>query len=412
MLFSYKRIWKPIIFLVLLNYAFSESSKYLQMSAEMEKPFKNYVEACRQGQLLQKRKMDKYDYPKITLVIPMHNEESNIFSVIRSIENQSFQELEIICINDNSNDKTLAVLKSLQKEDSRIRIFTNKKNRGILYNRMSGALKSTGQYVAFIDPADCFSNINILDKVFNLAIKDIRERIELVHYQTCGSEILKNGVMGPFQIFNTYNTNNFEQVIRQPIVGLNYMQKGKNITGSTFAFDKLYSKDLINRMADYIGPHIWNQNLEYNTDFLIAFASMKVTRSIVNTGEIGCYHLIDNSTDSIKDFEITGDRLKYPEKANKYLGDYLIILERMIELTDNEPLTEEFRASILSELDNNKYIPALARSVHYVKFLSLLEKCYKWKHNSNETKNQIRRLIKNVLSFKVDSEKKIAYLFK
>ena len=187
---SKKNLKKLLVFLLTLNYI---SAQYLDMEAAMEKPFREYVSVSRQGQLLPGRKMEKSDHPKITLIIPMYNEEKNVVQVIRSIQNQSLQEIEIICINDNSNDKTLSILKSLQKSDPRIRIITNKKNRGVLYNRISGALKANGEYVTFLDADDCLCNINILDKAYNLATKEFKKKIELVHYQTCGSEIKENG---------------------------------------------------------------------------------------------------------------------------------------------------------------------------------------------------------------------------
>ena len=70
----------------------------------------------------------------------MYNEEKNIKACIRSIQNQSLQEIEIVCVNDNSNDKTLSILKEMQKEDPRIEIITNKTNRGVIYNRIYGAM--------------------------------------------------------------------------------------------------------------------------------------------------------------------------------------------------------------------------------------------------------------------------------
>ena len=72
----------------------------------------------------------------------MYNEEKNALGVIRSIQNQSTEDLEIVIVNDNSNDNTLNVLKKLQEEDPRITIYTNKSNRGVIYNRIFGALKS------------------------------------------------------------------------------------------------------------------------------------------------------------------------------------------------------------------------------------------------------------------------------
>ena len=226
--------------------------------------------------------------------------------------------------------------------------------------------------------------------------------------------ILKeNGDLDKFVIFNTYNPNNFNQIIRQPEIGDNYMQKKKHVTGSGFVFDKIYSKELIIRIADYLGPHIWNQNLVYIDDFLLAFASMKVTKNIVNSGEIGYYHLVDKSTSTTSNvWEIDGDWLKYPDKTNKKIGDYMIILERMLQLTDNEPQTGEFREGIIKELTNSQYMTTIARSVHYVKFLSLFEKLYNWKYIEPESKKRVKNYVRDLLKYKVDSGRKFAHLFK
>ena len=112
---------KILFFFLLVNLALSQ---YVKMEAEMEKPFRNFVSVCKEGKLLPNRHMERSENPKISLVIPMYNEERNIVPVIRSIENQSFEDFEILCINDNSNDNTLSILKKLQKEDPRIRIIT------------------------------------------------------------------------------------------------------------------------------------------------------------------------------------------------------------------------------------------------------------------------------------------------
>ena len=118
------------------------------------------------------------------------------------------------------------------------------------------------------------------------------------------------------------------------------MQKKKNVSGSGLVFYKIYSKELILRVADYLGAHIWNQNLIYVDDFLLCFDFMKQAKSIVNIGEIGNWYFIDQATSITSNvFEIDGDRLKNPEKTNKKFGDYMTILERILQLTDNEPNT-------------------------------------------------------------------------
>ena len=74
------------------------------------------------------------------------------------------------------------------------------------------------------------------------------------------------------------------------------MQKSRNITGSGLVFDKIYSKELLRRVADYIGPHIWNQNLVFCVDFLLCYAAIRMTNSMINIGEIGYWHNFDTQT--------------------------------------------------------------------------------------------------------------------
>ena len=363
------------------------------MDVSMQQPFLNYIDYCRRGVFLPNRRLERVDNPKISLVIPMYNEENNVLPIIRSVQNQNLQEFEIICINDNSNDGTLSILKSLQKEDPRINIITNKVNRGVIYNRIYGGMMAKGEYVTFLDADDSLANIDILNVAYETATKKFNEKIDIV--------------------FNTYNPNNFDKIVRKPYIGDNYMQKKKDVTGSGLVFDKIYKKDLIYRIADYLGPHIWNQNLIYVDDFLLAFAAMKTADTIVNIASIGYFHLIDKQTSTTSNvWEIEGDKLKNPEKSNKKIGDYMTILERMLQLTENEPQSLEFRESIIYELVNDDYLKAIARSVHYEKYLTLFEMMFNWKYADEDSKKRIREKVNKIFEFKIDAKRKYSDLLK
>ena len=394
------------LFLLLITYI---KPQYLDMDEEMQKPFINYIDYCRRGVLFPNRKLIRVENPKISVVIPMYNEEKNVLPIIRSVQNQNLQELEIVCVNDNSNDGTLSVLKSLQKEDPRITIITNKVNRGVIYNRIYGGMQSRGEYVTFLDADDSLANINILNEAYEIATKKFDEKIDIVHYQSCGAMQTDNGKIESLVIFNTYNPNNFNQIIRSPHIGDNYMQKKKDVTGSGLVFDKIYKKELIYKIGDYLGPHIWNQNLIYVDDFLLAFAAMKTADTIVNIASIGYFHLIDKQTSTTSNvWDIEGDKLKNPEKSNKKIGDYMIILERMLQLTENEPQSGEFRESIINELVNDQYLNAIARSVHYEKFLTLFEMMFNWKFIDDEAKKRIRENVNKIFEFKISAKRKYA----
>ena len=166
---------------------------YLKMEPQYEGPLKYYVTLCKKGFLLPGRKFQICPNPKISVIIPMYNEEKNAISIIRSVQNQTLQDIEIVCVNDNSNDRTLEILESAQKMDPRITIITNKTNRGVIYNRIYGALHSKGEYVTFVDADDAICNFEIFQKAYDKATKDHGEKLDIVHYQTCGCKYLENG---------------------------------------------------------------------------------------------------------------------------------------------------------------------------------------------------------------------------
>ena len=394
------------IFFLLLN---SIISQYSQMDKQMEQPFRNYVTISRQGLLLPNRIFKRSENPKISIIIPMYNEAKNAKSVIRSIQNQSLQDFEIVCVNDNSNDDTLSVLEQLQEEDPRIMILTNKSNRGVIYNRIFGALKSKGEYVTFLDADDGLCNINILEKSYNIATEEKGEKIDIIHYQSCGAVLDENGEMGNFILITTFNPNNFGKVIKQPEISDNYMQKSNNITGSGFVFDKIYSRELIKRVADYIGPHIWNQNLIFSDDFLLAYAAMRMTNSIVNIGEVGYWHNFDTQTSTTSNvWQLDGYKLKNPEKSNKKIGDYILITERILELTENEPQFLEFREMNMRKLGEDTFIKAVARSIYYDRYLAICENFINWKYINKDCKERSLKFMKYLLSYNVGTMNKFS----
>ena len=400
-----------LLVLSLLLLALSSQS-YIPMEEPMEQIFRQYLTFSFQGNLLPNRKMKKSEKPKVSVIIPMYNEEKNAKKVIRSIQNQNLQEIEIVCVNDNSKDNTLQILEALQKEDPRITIITNRKNRGVIYNRIYGAIRSKGEYVTFIDADDALCNVGILEKAYNVATKQHNEKIDIVHYQTCGCIVDDNGNMEKFAIFFTYNPNTFNQVIRAPYIGDNYFQNKKDVTGSGFVFDKIYTRELIIKAANYIGPDVWNQNLVYIDDLLLCVAAMENAKTIVSIKDIGYWHFFDKKTSVTSGvWEIEGYRLKNPAKTNKKIGDFMTIIDRILKVTENEPQSGEFREFILKQLGDKEYLRVIARSNYYETYLFLVEKAYKWKHNSLKMKKRIKEFFNYILSFEINLKSKYAYLF-
>jgi len=90
--------------------------------------------------------------PKISVVLPVYNEEKFIGECIESILNQTYTDFELIIINDASTDRSLEIINSFN--DQRIIVINNLENYGIVKSLNKGCLKSRGEFIARIDAND------------------------------------------------------------------------------------------------------------------------------------------------------------------------------------------------------------------------------------------------------------------
>lgn len=89
----------------------------------------------------------------ITIIIPAYNSEKTIEKCIKSVIMQTYKNIEIIVVDDGSNDKTSIVVKKLQIGDKRIKLL-QKKNGGVSSARNLGIKKAKGKFITFIDSDD------------------------------------------------------------------------------------------------------------------------------------------------------------------------------------------------------------------------------------------------------------------
>lgn len=95
--------------------------------------------------------------PCISVIVPVYNVESYLYRCVRSIINQTYENLEIILINDGSTDKSGKLCEEIAQTDERIKVV-HKKNGGLSSARNTGLDIATGEYVAFVDSDDWISN--------------------------------------------------------------------------------------------------------------------------------------------------------------------------------------------------------------------------------------------------------------
>ena len=103
---------------------------------------------------------------KISVIVPVYNTESYLRQCIDSILNQTFEDIEIICVNDGSTDGSLDILTDFEKRDTRVKVYTQE-NQGVGVARNRGLEYACGEYMYFMD-SDDYLNDNALEDVLDI----------------------------------------------------------------------------------------------------------------------------------------------------------------------------------------------------------------------------------------------------
>ncbi len=106
---------------------------------------------------------------EISVIIPVFNVEKYLARCLDSVISQSFEDIEIICVNDGSTDSSVEILESYSKFDNRIKVIT-KENGGLSSARNTGIKYVSGKYIYFLDSDDYISTV-ALELLYNNAEK-------------------------------------------------------------------------------------------------------------------------------------------------------------------------------------------------------------------------------------------------
>ncbi len=172
---------------------------------------------------------------KISIIMPVYNSEKFIATTLNSLINQTFSDIEIICINDGSKDNSYNILKEYSNKDKRIKLFTQE-NSGPAKARNVGLANATGKYIMFCDSDDEYKP-NMCERMYE--------------------EIEKNDV----DLVLCYaNVDVIDQ--RTDIIGDEFLQK---LDPGTFEVPK----NLIPRMNGFLWNKIFKKELidKYKIDF-------------------------------------------------------------------------------------------------------------------------------------------------
>ena len=102
--------------------------------------------------------------PKISIVVPVYNVEQYLKEALDSLVNQTMKDLEFVCVDDGSTDKSLEILKQYAEKDPRF-VIISQQNQGAGIARNNGLKAVSGKYVTYLDPDDWFE-LNAMEVLY------------------------------------------------------------------------------------------------------------------------------------------------------------------------------------------------------------------------------------------------------
>lgn len=105
--------------------------------------------------------------PKVSIIVPVYNVEMYLDECMESLQRQTLQDIEVICVNDGSKDNSLQILQKYAIEDDRI-IIIDKENGGYGKAMNVGLDRATGEYIGIVEPDD-YVPLNMYEDLYKVA---------------------------------------------------------------------------------------------------------------------------------------------------------------------------------------------------------------------------------------------------
>lgn len=118
--------------------------------------------------------------PKVSVIIPVYNAEKTIGGILEKLITQAYKNIEVIAVNDGSEDRSLKVIEGFSSKDNRV-LVVNQVNAGVSTARNVGISKATGEFITFVDADDDFS--------VNLIVELVAASSDDIDFVMCGMSI-------------------------------------------------------------------------------------------------------------------------------------------------------------------------------------------------------------------------------
>jgi len=302
-----------IIFFILYNIKFflyiNVFNSYMTRRNEI-KNIEIYLEFCK-GSKLEFQKNKNIINPKISIISPVHDRQKYLSRFIKSVQNQNFNNIELILVDDNSLDNSSNIIKKYEDKDKRIILIKNKKNRGTFFARNIGVLHSRGQYEILPDPDDIISQ-DILKVSYKYAIKNGYEIVRFLTYDG-------GGAIGYERFLDKLE----DKPIYQPELSTYLFYATNNLEINDLSINnKLIKREVYIKALNELNSFYFNMYITNYEDRIINFLIHRKAKSFYFLKKIGYQYLRNSESVSNKMFKLSEQRLNFIFKYIKFLFEY------------------------------------------------------------------------------------------
>ena len=286
-----------------------------------------YVKDCNNSINYDREKIYN-NYPFISIGIPVNNMENYIERNLLSIINQSFQDFEIVIVNDASEDNTENIIKRFQTNDKRIKLLSHSKKLGVYHSRIDAIYNSKSKYTLLMDPDDMYLNENLFKELYDYNNKynlDITEFLVLQQIEG-NNEIF----FSKFQ-FGNHSHNFNKDIIYQPeLSNLLYHFANSSEYSRTICrniWNKMIRNDIFIKASKYIGKDYYNDYIITGDDMLMNIVTYQYANNFSNIKLPGYLYIKRNvsmsrgGNDELKEIRAK-NFIYYFQKFFKYIKDY------------------------------------------------------------------------------------------
>lgn len=383
----------PIIFVIFkeVSYIKEKNKKNLLLKIEnivknnhiTDKDIKEFRRINSGNILLDNKKYNKEDNPIISVIVIVYNQKYCIHKAIRSIQNQSIKNLEIIVIDDCSSDNSTEIIKKYQEEDNRIILIKHEVNLGKIKSRSDGVRLASGKYITVLDGDDGLIHQDILNHTLYIANLGNLDVIEF--------KIMAFNGRSRKQLLNKYVIEN-NDILYQPKLRTKFFLftndpkyrafQNRNICG------KIIKNNIFKKVLKRIGQKYTEDYILFYEDTIMAFTLFQIANSYYYMKEEGYYYYKEDKGSKLLLSSINNYIPNNNEKIIKGM-DPIKYLQFLVEKARNNKIERQL---IYHELISINYAWNFYKYInhHFKMVYDILEKMIK---NRFLLKDQKQRLI-------------------